>query len=84
MEVRRFLRRCLEQSPLEIPPPPQVGQAVGLAALATIAAARTASADGSLVRGYQLSFLVSVGIVAVAFATVLLQPNRPDNVAAPA
>jgi hypothetical protein len=51
----------------------QVGQAIGLAALATIAAARTASAHGSLVRGYQLSFLISVGIVAVAFATVLLR-----------
>ena len=49
----------------------QVGQAIGLAALATVAAARTASAHGSLVGGYQLSFLVSVGIVAVALATVL-------------
>ena len=49
----------------------QVGQAVGLAALATIAAARTVSAHGSLVSGYRLSFLVSVGIVAVAFTAVV-------------
>ena len=49
----------------------QVGQAIGLAALATIAAARTVSAHGSLVSGYRLSFLVSVGIVAVAFAAVV-------------
>lgn len=51
----------------------QVGQAVGLATLATIAAARTKAANGVLVTGYRLSFLVSVGIVAVAFATVLLR-----------
>ena len=51
----------------------QVGQAIGLAALATIAAARTVSAHGSLVSGYQLSFLVSVGIVAVAFAAVVVR-----------
>ena len=51
----------------------QVGQAVGLATLATIAAARTVNAHGSLVSGYQLSFLVSVGIVAVAFATVAVR-----------
>ena len=61
----------------------QVGQAVGLAALATIAAARTASAQGSLVSGYQFSFLVSVGIVAVAFATVLFR-HRPHNDDVPA
>jgi len=57
----------------------QVGQAVGLATLATIAAARTAGAAGSLVSGYQLSFLVSVGIVAVAFAVVLLQRHTLTN-----
>ncbi len=55
----------------------QVGQAVGLAALATIAAASTAGAHGSLVRGYQVSFLVSAGIVAVALATVLLDRRIP-------
>jgi EmrB/QacA subfamily drug resistance transporter len=57
----------------------QVGQAVGLAILATIAAARTASAHDSLARGYQLSFLIAVGIVAVAFATVLLHRHSRDN-----
>jgi EmrB/QacA subfamily drug resistance transporter len=48
----------------------QVGQAVGLAALATIAAARTTASHGSLVSGYRTSFLVSAGIVAIAFGTV--------------
>jgi MFS family permease len=57
----------------------QVGQAVGLAALATIAAARTVNADGSLVSGYQLSFLVSVGIVAVAFAAVIVRGRVPSH-----
>ncbi len=62
----------------------QVGQAIGLAALATIAAARTAGDNGSLVPGYQLSFLVSVGIVVVAVATVLLQRHGPEkSVASP-
>jgi EmrB/QacA subfamily drug resistance transporter len=51
----------------------QVGQAVGLAALATIAAAQTTADHGSLVSGYRISFLVSAGIVAVAFATVVLR-----------
>lgn len=55
----------------------QVGQAVGLAALATIAAARTAGAH-SLVSGYQLSFDVAVGIVAVAFVTVLLHRHEAE------
>jgi EmrB/QacA subfamily drug resistance transporter len=50
----------------------QVGAAVGLAALATIAAARTSAAHGVLVKGYQLSYLVSAGIVAIAIVTVLL------------
>ena len=57
----------------------QVGQAVGLAALATIAAARTVNAHGSLVSGYQLSFLVSVGIVAVAFAAVVVRRRVPSD-----
>ncbi len=57
----------------------QVGQAVGLAALATIAAARTVNAQGPLVSGYQLSFLVSVGIVAVAFATVVARRRAPSD-----
>lgn len=57
----------------------QVGQAIGLAALATIAAARTSSRHGSLVSGYQLSFLLSVGVVAVALATVLAQHHKSNK-----
>jgi MFS family permease len=54
----------------------QVGLAVGLAVLATVAAARTRAATGSaavtLVSGYRLSFWVAAGIVACALAVVLL------------
>jgi EmrB/QacA subfamily drug resistance transporter len=65
----------------------QTGAAVGLAVLATAAAARTASAArvaarsaqvaGSLVAGYRLSFLISTGIVVVAaiLVTVQLRPR---------
>jgi sugar phosphate permease len=51
----------------------QVGQAVGLAALATIAAARTSAHRGSLVTGYKASFLVAAVIVAVAGLIVIIQ-----------
>jgi EmrB/QacA subfamily drug resistance transporter len=51
----------------------QVGQAVGLAALATIAAARTSTHNGSLVSGYKASFLVAAGVVVVAFSIVVIQ-----------
>jgi MFS family permease len=51
----------------------QVGQAIGLAALATIAAARTNAHHGSLVTGYKTSFLVAAGIVVVAIVIVLIQ-----------
>jgi EmrB/QacA subfamily drug resistance transporter len=50
----------------------QVGQAVGLAALATIAAARTQAAHGVLVAGYQLSFFETTGIVVLALLVVVL------------
>jgi EmrB/QacA subfamily drug resistance transporter len=40
----------------------QTGAAIGLAILATAAAVRTAHADGSLVAGYQLSFLIGTGM----------------------
>ena len=55
----------------------QVGMAVGLAALATVAAARTrAAATGhataALVSGYRLSYLVAAVITACALAGVLL------------
>jgi MFS family permease len=54
----------------------QVGMAVGLAVLATVAAARsravTEPAAVALVAGYRLSFWVATGIVACALAVVLL------------
>jgi EmrB/QacA subfamily drug resistance transporter len=60
----------------------QTGAAVGLAVLATVAAARTARAAGSLVAGYRLSFLISTGIIAVAALLVLVQlrpRGTPDD-----
>jgi MFS family permease len=51
----------------------QTGAAVGLAVLATVAAARTAHAAGSLVAGYQLSFLIAAGITLGAALLVLVQ-----------
>jgi MFS family permease len=54
----------------------QVGMAVGLAVLATVAASRTRAAAGpaaaALVSGYRLSYLVGAAIVACALAGVLL------------
>jgi MFS family permease len=47
----------------------QVGQAIGLAALATVAAAQTSAHAGSLVSGYRAAFLVATGI---SVATVLI------------
>ena len=59
----------------------QVGMAVGLAVLATVAAARTRAATGSaavaLVSGYRLSYWAAAGIVACALAVVL--PLLPGN-----
>jgi EmrB/QacA subfamily drug resistance transporter len=60
----------------------QVGQAIGLAALATIAAARTNADHGSLVRGYQASFLVATGIVVATILIVAIQ-MRTRTVVAP-
>jgi hypothetical protein len=48
----------------------QVGQAIGLASLATVAAARTASDHGMLVAGYGLAYLVAAGVVVVALGIV--------------
>ncbi len=50
----------------------QVGQAIGLAALATIAAAQTSAHQGSLVSGYRASFLEATGIVVVAVLVVVV------------
>jgi MFS family permease len=51
----------------------QVGQAIGLAALATVAAAQTSAHHGSLVSGYRAAFLVAIGISVVAVLIVGLQ-----------
>jgi len=48
----------------------QVGGAVGLALLATVAAGRSAAAHSSLTAGYRLAFLLSAGIAIVATAIV--------------
>ncbi len=53
-----------------LPTAQQVGAAVILAVLATIAAARTAQAGGSLVAGYRTSYLVAAGLVALTAALV--------------
>jgi len=50
----------------------QVGAAVGLAVLATAAAARTAAAAGDVVAGYRLSFLIAAGLGTVGIALVAL------------
>jgi MFS family permease len=54
----------------------QVGMAVGLAVLATVAASRTRAVPGpaaaALVSGYRLSYLVAAATVACALAGVLL------------
>ena len=57
----------------------QTGAAIGLAVLATAAAARTAHAGGSLVAGYQLSFLISTGIVAAAAVLVAVEMRPKDT-----
>jgi MFS family permease len=56
----------------------QTGAAVGLAVLATVAAARTAHAAGSLVAGYRLSFLVAAGIAVLATVLVTWRLGSRD------
>jgi EmrB/QacA subfamily drug resistance transporter len=51
----------------------QVGQAIGLAALATIATAQTSAHEGSLVAGYQAAFLMAIGIILIAVLIVAVQ-----------
>ena len=53
----------------------QIGAAVGLALLATLAAARTAQ-TGSLAAGYDFSFLVAIGLVLIAMLLVATQLNH--------
>ena len=54
----------------------QMGSAVGLALLATIAAARTEQTHGSLAAGYGFSYLVATGIVLIAMVLVATQLNH--------
>jgi EmrB/QacA subfamily drug resistance transporter len=56
----------------------QVGAAIGLALLATIAAAATASAHGSLSAGYRLAYLVASGIAGLAIVLVATQLNHAE------
>jgi hypothetical protein len=56
----------------------QTGAAVGLAVLATLAAARTAHAAGSLVAGYRRSFLVATGIALLAVVLVAWRLGSRD------
>ncbi len=51
----------------------QTGAAVGLAVLATAAAARTAHAAGSLAAGYRLSFQIAAGVIVLAGLLVAIQ-----------
>ena len=53
----------------------QIGSAVGLALLATLAAARTVQ-TGSLAVGYDFSYLVATGIVLIALVLVATQLNH--------
>jgi EmrB/QacA subfamily drug resistance transporter len=50
----------------------QIGAAVGLAVLATVAAFQTDMFNSSLVDGYRLSFEVAVGIILVTIGLVLI------------
>lgn len=54
----------------------QIGAAIGLALLATIAAARTEQTHGSLAAGYGFSYLVATGIVLIAMVLVATQLNH--------
>jgi MFS family permease len=51
----------------------QTGAAVGLAILATAAAAGSTASGGSLVAGYRLAFLIAAGLAALAGTIVALQ-----------
>jgi MFS family permease len=54
----------------------QIGGAIGLAVLATIAAARSETTIASLQSGYGLAFLVSVALMVVAVAVAVSQLRR--------
>jgi hypothetical protein len=61
----------------------QTGAAVGLAILATAAAASTAAHSGSLVDGYRLSFLIATGLAVLAAVIVALQLRSESSRAEP-
>jgi hypothetical protein len=56
----------------------QTRAAVGLATLATAAAARTAHASGSLTAGYRLSFLIAAGLAVLAGVVVTMELRSRD------
>lgn len=67
----------------------QIGMALGVAVLSTLAASRTESlaADGrtaaeALTGGYRLAFAVGTGILVVAFAVAFTMLRRPERQAA--
>jgi MFS family permease len=68
----------------------QTGAAVGLAVLATAAAARTAHSGGDIVAGYRLSFLIGagMGVLAMALAAARVRSRarqrEPEELAAAA
>ena len=57
----------------------QTGAAVGLAALAAIAASHTAHTHGSMTVGYRLSFLLATGVALLALALVAVQMRRSEG-----
>jgi hypothetical protein len=57
----------------------QTGAAVGLAILATTAAAATAGHGGSLVDGYRLSFLIATGLAVLAAIIVAVQLSSKSH-----
>ncbi|WP_280219583.1 MFS transporter [Nocardia neocaledoniensis] len=69
----------------------QVGMAIGVAVLSTLAASRTsaelaagASEAAALTSGYRLAFTVAAGLLAAALLVSLTVLRRPRQVAAPA
>ncbi|WP_395571815.1 MFS transporter [Streptomyces sp. BK79] len=68
----------------------QIGMALGVAVLSTLAASRTEtlaaeggrSAAEALTGGYRLAFAVGAGLLVLAFAVALAMPRRPETPAA--
>ncbi len=56
----------------------QAGSAIGLAALAAIAASRTAAEHGSLASGYRLAFMIATGLALLACGVVATQISGQD------